>query len=51
MAVSTGADLLVVNGAPLVDVTTPRRWESLALVMQDGLANAEAVRPACRDGA
>ena len=35
----------------LADVPRLRRRESLALVMQDGLANAEAVRPACRDGA
>ena len=44
------ADLLVVNGAPLADITMLRRRESLALVMQDGLTDAGTLRPARRDG-
>ena len=50
MAVGTGADLLVVNGAPLADVTRLHRRASLALVMQDGLADADILKPARRDG-
>ena len=50
MAVGTRADLLVVNGAPLADITMLRRRESLALVMQDGLTDAGTLRPARRDG-
>jgi hypothetical protein len=50
VAVGTWADLLVVNGAPLADVTMLRQRESLTLVMQDGLANAETLKPARRDG-
>ena len=51
MAVGTWADLLVVNGDPLADVTMQCQWESLALVMQDGLADAGTLKPARRDGA
>ena len=50
MAVGTWADLLVVNGAPLADVTRLRRQASLTLVMQDGLADAGTLKPARRDG-
>jgi hypothetical protein len=39
------ADLLVVNGAPLADVTMLRWRESLALVIKDGRADAGTLRP------
>jgi len=44
------ADLLVVNGDPLADVTMLRQRESLALVMKDGLAYAGTLKPALKDG-
>jgi len=50
VAVGTWADLLVVNGAPLADVTMLPQREALALVMQDGLADAGTLKPARRDG-
>ena len=50
VAVGTWADLLVVNCAPLADVTMLRRRESLALGMQAGLTDAGTLRPARRDG-
>ena len=50
VAVGTWADLLVVNGAPRADVTMLRWRESLALVIQDGLADASTLRPARRAG-
>ena len=49
MEAGKGADRLVVNGAPLADVTRLRRWESLTLVMKDGLADARTMKPARRD--
>ena len=50
VAVGTWADLLVVNGALRADVTMLRQRHPMALVMQDGLADARTLRPACRDG-
>jgi imidazolonepropionase-like amidohydrolase len=41
-----GADLLVVNGDPLADVSMLRRRESLALVMKDGVGYAGSLRHA-----
>jgi hypothetical protein len=35
----TRADRLVVNGAPLAEVTRGRRRESLTRILQDGLAD------------
>ena len=49
MEAGTRADRLVVNGAPLADVTRLRRRESLTLVMQDGLADAGPLKPARRE--
>ena len=49
MEAGTRADRLVVNGAPLADITRLRRWESLMLVMKDGLADAGTLQPARRD--
>jgi hypothetical protein len=49
MEAGTRADRLVVNGAPLADITRLRRRESLMLVMTDGLADAGTLQPACRD--
>jgi imidazolonepropionase-like amidohydrolase len=40
------ADLLVVDGDPLADITMLRRRESLALVMQNGVAAAGKLRAA-----
>jgi hypothetical protein len=50
VAVGTRADLLVVNGTPLADVTGLRWREALALVIKDGLSDAWALQPARRDG-
>jgi imidazolonepropionase-like amidohydrolase len=47
----TLADRLIVNGAPRADVTRLRRRESLALVMQDGLADPGSLQPARWDRA
>ncbi len=44
------ADLLVVHGTPLADVTRLCRRESLTLVMQDGPSSARALKPTRRDG-
>jgi imidazolonepropionase-like amidohydrolase len=40
------ADLLVVDGDPLADITILRRHESLALVMKEGVGYAGTLRPA-----
>ena len=40
------ADLLVVDGDPLADITILRRRESLALVMKDGVGYAGSLRQA-----
>jgi imidazolonepropionase-like amidohydrolase len=49
MEAGTRADRLVVNGAPLADITRLRQRESLMLVMKDGLADAGTLKPARRD--
>ena len=51
MEAGTRADRLVVNSAPLADVTRLRRRASLTLVMRDGLADAGTLKPARRDRA
>ena len=46
ITVGKRADLLVVDGDPLTDITMLRRRESLALVMQNGVAAAGKLRAA-----
>lgn len=46
IAAGKRADLLVVDGDPLTDITMLRRRESLALVMQNGMAAAGRLRSA-----